>query len=489
MTAASPPPVAAPQTPAPTAAAPLRVAVVGGGWAGLAAAVAVKAAGGQATVFEASRHWGGRARSVAVPQPDGTTLELDNGQHVLIGAYSRTLALMRLVGVDPEQACLRLPLRLQYPDGHGLVLPDCAPPWNVLRGLLGARGWRLRDRLALLARATQWQLQGYRCAPHLTVAQLCAGLPQPVMDGFIDLLCLSALNTPTDQASAAVFLTVLRDALVGGRGSADLLVPRQPLGALWPEAAARWLGQGPHAAELRLGTRVQALQRTASQPPASPFSAASPPAPNGGWWVQGQPFDRVVWAAYAPPPGLLATTERVMPDGDVSDPQQAPHAASPEPRWAARAGWATEAIATVYAWRDADSPWPAVAGDAPLLALRHAGPSAPAQFVFDRGRLGGPQGLVAFVISASTGDAHTLEAAVVRQAAQQLGWSIRPIQTIVEKRATFACTPQAQRPAAERPDGLLLAGDHVQGPYPATLEGAVRSGWAAGQRAMGMADA
>jgi squalene-associated FAD-dependent desaturase len=431
------------------------VAVVGGGWAGLAAAVAVKAAGGQATVFEASRHWGGRARSVTVPQPDGPALVLDNGQHVLIGAYSRTLALMRLVGVDPEQACLRLPLRLQYPDGHGLVLPDCAPPWNVLRGLLGARGWRLRDRLALLARATQWQLQGYRCAPHLTVAQLCAGLPQPVMDGFIDLLCLSALNTPTDQASAAVFLTVLRDALVGGPGSADLLIPRQPLGALWPEAAAQWLGQGPNAAEPRLGTRVQALHG------AAPPGASTPAQP---WQVNGEPFDRVVWAAYAPPPA---------------------HA---QAQVQARSAWVTEAIATVYAWRDPHSPWPAVAGHAPLLALRHAEPSAPAQFVFDRSRLGGPPGLVAFVISASTGDAHTLEAAVVRQAAQQLGWSIRPIQTIVEKRATFACTPQAHRPAAMRADGLLLAGDHVQGPYPATLEGAMRSGWAAGRRAMGMAE-
>jgi hypothetical protein len=104
---------------------------------------------------------------------------------------------------------------------------------------------------------------------------------------------------------------------------------------------------------------------------------------------------------------------------------------------------------------------------------------APAQFVFDRGQLGGPQGLLAFVVSASTGQRDDIQAQVLVQAEQQLGLRLQAVQTIVEKRATFACTPGLQRPALQIAPGLLACGDYVDGPYPATLEGAVRSAVAA----------
>jgi predicted NAD/FAD-dependent oxidoreductase len=105
----------------------------------------------------------------------------------------------------------------------------------------------------------------------------------------------------------------------------------------------------------------------------------------------------------------------------------------------------------------------------------------PAQFVFDRGQLGGPPGLLAFVVSASTGDRDTLQAQVLKQAQVQLGLSLQAVQTVVEKRATFACTPGLKRPPSLIAPGLLACGDYVAGPYPATLEGAVRSGVAAAQ--------
>ena len=118
------------------------------------------------------------------------------------------------------------------------------------------------------------------------------------------------------------------------------------------------------------------------------------------------------------------------------------------------------------------------------LALRsHADQQtpAPAQFVFDRGQLGGPAGLLAFVVSASSGDRDVLQAQVLEQAKQQLGLNLQPVQTVVEKRATFACTPGLERPPMQIAPGLLACGDYVAGPYPATLEGAVRAGQAAGQ--------
>jgi hypothetical protein len=111
-----------------------------------------------------------------------------------------------------------------------------------------------------------------------------------------------------------------------------------------------------------------------------------------------------------------------------------------------------------------------------MMALRSDGALAPAQFAFDRGQLGGPVGLLAFVVSASSGDREDLQAQVLRQARVQLALDLQAVQTVVEKRATLACTPGLTRPAMQIAPGLLACGDFVAGPYPSTLEGAVRNG-------------
>jgi len=86
------------------------------------------------------------------------------------------------------------------------------------------------------------------------------------------------------------------------------------------------------------------------------------------------------------------------------------------------------------------------------------------------------------VVSASTGNSAAQTQAVLTQARHQLGLKdLHAIQTIVEKRATFACLPNLQRPGAQVLPGLLACGDYVDGPYPATLEAAVRSGLQAAQ--------
>ena len=115
---------------------PQRVAVVGAGWAGIAAAVHARRAGHAVQVFDMAPQPGGRARSV---QAAGLTL--DNGQHILIGAYVRTLELMRLLGADGSALLRRLPLALQYPDGSGLRLKTGAPVPAFVRGVLGRAGW------------------------------------------------------------------------------------------------------------------------------------------------------------------------------------------------------------------------------------------------------------------------------------------------------------------------------------------------------------
>ena len=119
----------------------------------------------------------------------------------------------------------------------------------------------------------------------------------------------------------------------------------------------------------------------------------------------------------------------------------------------------------------------------PMLAL-HAGTTAPAQFVFDLGRLRGFDGILAFVISGAAawverGTQETVRATLAQATAAlgpELKGPLTVLRTFTERRATFLCTPGLERPSARIADGLFAAGDYVAGPYPATLEGAVRSG-------------
>ena len=178
----------------------MKVAVIGAGWAGCAAAVEATRLGHQVSLFEASRALGGRARRVDVMHKD-KLLALDNGQHILIGAYSETLKLMADVGVNIPGSLLRLPLTLRFPDGNGLALPNLPAPFDALAGILTARGWSWLDKLSLLKVAIGWQLSSFQCGAQQSVTSLCKDLTPGIMASLIEPLCVSALNTPAERAS------------------------------------------------------------------------------------------------------------------------------------------------------------------------------------------------------------------------------------------------------------------------------------------------
>ena len=381
---------------------------------------------------------------------------LDNGQHILLGAYTETLRLLKLAGQDPQTLILDLPLQMRYPDGSGgmdFVAPRWPAPLHLAWALLRARGLARADKLSLIRFSSAMRWMGWQLYHDCTVSELLERFDQT--ERLIALmwrpLCLAALNTPTERASAKVFVNVLRDSLgARSRRASDMLIPKTDLSALFPDAAARYVAS--HGGQLKLGAKVASLQAL----------------PDGRWQLDSaEKYDRVVLAtSSSQAASLLATTGNTAVDDIVAQLQTFTH----------------EAISTCYLQYDA-----AVRLELPFYALVDAPAQAHwGQFVFDRGQLDARQaGLLAVVISASGEAAAQGHEALAQAVAAQLAQVLRMpklaqptwTQVITEKRATFACTPDLQRPPnATGLPGLVLAGDYTAGDYPATIEAAVRSG-------------
>jgi len=234
------------------------VAVIGGGWAGCAAAVELASAGYKVTLLEAARTLGGRARRIETDRR-----QLDNGQHIMLGAYSSTLSLLRRIGVDASTALLTLPLQMRYPRDSGgmdFIAPRLPAPLHLALALLRAQGLSRADKLSLARFSSTARWAGWQLNHDCSVSQLLERWDQS--ENLIRLmwrpLCLAALNTPPERASAQIFLNVLRDSLGAARSASDMLLPRHDLSRLLPEAAAAYVAE--RGGSVRTGASVKAIR-------------------------------------------------------------------------------------------------------------------------------------------------------------------------------------------------------------------------------------
>lgn len=402
----------------------MKVAVIGGGWAGLAAAVELTAGGIETTLFEAGRALGGRAREVELD-----SRRLDNGQHILLGAYHETLALMRRIGADPARLIERRPLQIIDNGGFRMALPGLPAPLNLAWGLFSAKGVGFGEKLKTALWMDGIKKRHFRLPADCSVANWldAAGQTGRLRRHLWEPLCLAALNTPAERASAQLFANVLRDSLGSPQGAdTDLLLPRGTLGELFPEPANRWLTA--NGARLRLGTRIGHLELQEQ-----------------GIGVAGETFAAVILATAPQHAGKLCPELKL--------------------------DWDYEPIATIYLQFAATRRL-----SFPLLSQQ----GGHGQWLLDRGR-----GLLACILSGH-GDWENLDDRTLAETLQdELGTGSRAVwqKVIREKRATFSCRPGLPRPAwrTSHPR-LLLAGDYTWAEYPATLEGAVRSGRRAARR-------
>ncbi len=196
-----------------------RIAIIGGGCAGLSAAIALAKQGWSVSLYEAGSELGGRARSIALTNASGSTY-LDNGQHILIGAYKSTLQLLNTIGLSEKQAFLRLPfsVRMQGP-GHRLLSLNTASylPAQLAMplGLLACQGLSFRERLAAIGMMMRMAFKGYRLDHDLPLASFLQGQNQSAkaIQLLWEPISLAALNTPIQAASTQVFLNVLKDTM------------------------------------------------------------------------------------------------------------------------------------------------------------------------------------------------------------------------------------------------------------------------------------
>jgi len=432
------------------------IAIIGGGWSGLACAVTLRQrTDTPITLFESAPALGGRARGLI-----WEGLPIDNGQHLTIGAYRATFDLLASVGAPAWRS---EPLRWSgIGRNQRLILrweiPDIGWPWRVILGLIprwAPQGWPWAWRLALARLLITLVARGWRDkrTAGLTAAEWLTRLKMPagLIEHFWRPLTEGALNTEFSQASAEVLVNVLRDSLGGPQGATRVFWPSKNLSIDGVDVMRTWCEQ--HNVSLQTGHRVLQIGADCS------LQVAHADQTTLGYWdtiVLALPFNQTValWqrSGLAPTPAITRLeqmTARAITTVWIRLSMQDDAGVSGLPVW--------------FVLSD-----PADTG-------QHY-----AQVVVRR------PGLLGVVISAQQAidDRQACAGRLRDQLLVHLNIDINQCDQkwITEKSATWACTPEvssADHDAAQGLlgiDGIYRCADDLEPGYPATIESAVRSG-------------
>jgi hydroxysqualene dehydroxylase len=445
------------------------VIVIGGGFAGLSAAVRLSRDGARVLVLEARARLGGRATAFT----DRETGELvDNGQHVLLGCYRETFAFLREIGAL-ENVRLQPQLAITMIERSGrrlrLECPDLPPPLHLLAGVLDWEGLAWRDRLSVLKmggplrlarRALTHGSRALAASPGETVEQwlIRNGQTCRLRELLWDPLALAALNQPPDQAAAPPFARVLAEMFGADPRAAAIALPARPLHLMYAEPAREYIEHRGGQVALGASATVQVGRD------GRPVVHAQDHVWHAAAVIAAVPWHKLSDLIADPPPAL----ETILTDAKNMD-------ACP--------------IVTVNLWFDR----PVL--DEPFVGL----PGRVMQWVFDKRAVFGPDERGTSHLSLVSSGAEPVlrlgNDALVAMAHEELLDALPRVRAarltratvIREPKATFSLAPgQPARPDTVTPiPHFFLAGDWLATGLPATIESAVRSGHSAAQACIG----
>jgi squalene-associated FAD-dependent desaturase len=437
------------------------VLIIGGGFAGLAAGVALAEEGKRVYLLEQKPHLGGRARSFRDPT---TGAVVDNGQHLLMGCYHSTLKFLKTIGTLDR---LRFQPRLAVPflDRDGRVshldCPNLPSPWHLFLGVLCSGSFSLRQKLEVMRlgnalRSAEGSM-GPTTRESVTAWLRRRGQSEGLQHNFWDLLCIAAMNEDPSIASAQLFERVLRLALFSSPADSRLGIARVGLSECYTSAATAYI----EARGGRVQTGCSVKQLLIAE------GACRGVDLGGGEKVEGvSVICAVPWQQLTAllPDDLLRTT----------------------PFFAAALALRPAPIISINLWFDA-----------PITDLEFAGlRGTTIQWLFDKSRiLGTGDHYVSVVLSGAHEHVSRSKEELLAITLRELGGMLPAARKakllhsliIKERFATFSPSPDAEplRPPARTPiKGLFLAGDWTATGLPATIEGAVQSGHTAAREVL-----